>query len=58
MGMKERNCVSLSGYADVLNEDEGRDSHNCGSRFLYKENPALDAGFSERYAFDQKSSST
>ena len=25
-------------------------------RFLYKENPALDAGFRERYAFDQKSS--
>ena len=24
--------------------------------FLYKENPALDAGFRERYAFDQKSS--
>lgn len=24
MGMKERNCVSLSGYADVLNEDEGQ----------------------------------
>ena len=24
--------------------------------FLYKENPAFDAGFSERYAFDQKSS--
>ncbi len=23
---------------------------------LYKENPALDAGFRERYAFDQKSS--
>ena len=23
--------------------------------FLYKENPALDAGFRERYAFDQKS---
>ena len=27
-----------------------------GRRFLYKENPALDAGFRERYAFDQKSS--
>lgn len=26
------------------------------SGFLYKENPALDAGFRERYAFDQKSS--
>ena len=26
--------------------------------FLYKENPAFDAGFSERYAFDQKSSNT
>lgn len=24
--------------------------------FLYKENPALDAGFHERYAFDQKTS--
>lgn len=28
----------------------------CGLRLLYKENPALDAGFRERYAFDQKSS--
>lgn len=26
--------------------------------FLYKENPALDAGFRERYAFDQKSSNS
>ena len=24
--------------------------------FLYKENPALDAGFKRRYAFDQNSS--
>ena len=28
----------------------------AGISFLYKENPALDAGFRERYAFDQKSS--
>lgn len=27
-----------------------------GAALLYKENPALDAGFRERYAFDQKSS--
>ena len=32
--------------------------HHLGRHFsfLYKENPALDAGFRERYAFDQKSS--
>ena len=29
---------------------------NGSKGFLYKENPALDAGFRERYAFDQKSS--
>jgi hypothetical protein len=29
---------------------------NLSEVFLYKENPALDAGFSGRYAFDQKSS--
>ena len=34
---------------------EGSDSRG-ESLFLYKENPALDAGFRERYAFDQKSS--
>ena len=37
---------------------EERSSQNCGLRFLYRENPAFDAGFNKRYAFDQKSSST
>ena len=32
------------------------ESVNFQTPFLYKENPALDAGFRERYAFDQKSS--
>lgn len=51
-----RRCSKKSGEKEIKGKEQK--AAPSWSRFLYKENPALDAGFRERYAFDQKSSNS
>lgn len=55
-----RKCwQELTGASRELNRkkyEKDQIRRDVAGSFLYKGNPALDAGFHERYAFDQKSS--